>query len=253
MKLSHCSLDTSNSETPGQMEMIYIREIRECTLYNGHTFTHSIIALFIHFHFITSTSYHLYYSMWWWSSVTKRKTNCIVRIKMKWHDTHTYFSMSHLLTVCIVSCTYVHMCDWFLYAQAMRWNEVKPKWNGTSCQYCLLSFVEVAFPLFPVSYKCEQMCQIVQYLEVQLVLLLPLQSAQAQFHLLSMCSCMCWDWNERNEECYRRMSLHPYMVSFYFSLALSSSFSRRRKKNEKRKFPIHFLYYFLLFILRRNK
>lgn len=58
MKLSHCSWDTSNSETPGQMEMIYIREIREC-MYNGHTFTHSIIAL-LHYLYISTTSHLLH-------------------------------------------------------------------------------------------------------------------------------------------------------------------------------------------------
>lgn len=54
MKLSHCSLDTSNSETPGQMEMIYIREIRECTMA-----THSHIAL-LHYLYISTTSHLLH-------------------------------------------------------------------------------------------------------------------------------------------------------------------------------------------------
>lgn len=112
------------------------------------------------------------------SYVAKRKT-----IRM-------YIPIFHL-HVCMVSNTYGKCVKGFrilanTHTKRGRCNEVETKWNGTSCQYCLLSFVELAFPLVPVSYKCEQMCQIVQHLKVQLVLLLPLQLTQAQFLLLSM-------------------------------------------------------------------
>lgn len=139
----------------------------------------------------------------------------------------------------------------------MKWSENEMEWTETSCQYYLLSFAELAFPLFPVSYKCEQMCQIVQHLKVQLVLSLPLQSTQVQFHLLSMYFCIYklrlkwekWRMSQQNEQKKRQV------CTIYSMLSFSSSFFSCRcesKRNGKYKFPIRSLHHFLL-LLRRKK